>query len=191
MSSTSQRIADLSPAEKRALLGRASSKKGGPLRNRLIRSPTISKGYGFFTNSRRRVRFTMSISRRAFRPNRCSGNAARVSDASRSASCPAHDFPRALRQTDPASTPNTRKFASRKWKVQPGAEDELKTRSAGGGLSPVRSGTRASAASESVHSIGTGTHSSAGRASHRDRFLVARDASRMNSACYTRRKAPA
>ena len=40
-------------------------------------------------------------------------------------------------------------------------------------------------------SLGTGSHSSAGSASHRDRFLVSRVTSRLNSACCIRRKRPA
>ena len=59
------------PANRRSFTGRkacsacrASSEKSGRSLRRLIRSPTISKGYGFFTSSLLRVRSTMSISRR-------------------------------------------------------------------------------------------------------------------------------
>ena len=76
MSDTSQRIADLSPARKACSACRASSEKGERAEIDLTRSPTISRGYGFSTNWRRRASvYNVNFAARICIRDRCSGTA--------------------------------------------------------------------------------------------------------------------
>ena len=183
MSNASQRIADLSPAEKRALLAKASSQRGERGSNRCSRCPIISRVYGFSTSSRRRAWFTMSISPRASAPMLdIPALAARVSGAGRSPSrrcgplfacAPASPLNRSIRSSEgPLRGDRCVSLGRRGLKTRLLEEAYRPFDLERGPVLRVNLFT----ASAQEHVL------SAGSTSHRDRFLVARGAPQLNSA---------